>query len=645
MKEFQISRYIKKWLPWIIIVCMALTTAVYVFLSSMQTYVASAVIRYEGENAAIGLTPTGETLDVEQIKSSSVVSQVIRNLGLDKADYSVDSIISGITIEEVIDEDEQMRKEALLDEGQEYQYEPVTYIVSFEAGGKENEYFAREVLDEILDVYFEAYSEQYVNNSYTINPLTEINSANYDYIEMMEIIDSSVESTLEAFARRTANGNNFRAASTGMSFSDLTDRFYYIQSVDISKLFSKILEHQVTKDKNLLTAKYRERISNNQITGDAEEEKIQDVLVLIDAYVEKMRQSGNTNITYEYILDDVYEKELLDSYGNVVGDGDQTVTYDKLIFSWRDHKQTEAYALIDSAYCQYILQVFGQCLGICGGIPSSVSVSTGTGADMNTVDVSSCSASDKTCSAFDDQSYADAVSEIEEGIDGLITELSELYAITEKTNDEYNKYLGAAYISTLSSVSVEKGLNVMLYTAIAAVFLLVICGCCAILLGRLNDIIQYVFYTDALTGLNNRNAFDSYLKGYDHRLLDDKVACMAINILNQPEVNKLFGREEGDKLIKFFAEALKEAVSKDESYFVYNGKAQFIAVIEDTDRASVDHMIHRFSFIVDRRDLLKNAEIEYEVGAAESSSDSSRTMRSLLSAAMNNTRRFKSIGV
>lgn len=51
MKEFQISRYVKKWLPLIIVVCVALTGAVYVFLSSSQTYIASAVIRYEGEDA------------------------------------------------------------------------------------------------------------------------------------------------------------------------------------------------------------------------------------------------------------------------------------------------------------------------------------------------------------------------------------------------------------------------------------------------------------------------------------------------------------------------------------------------------------------------------------------------------------------
>lgn len=600
-----------------------------------------------------------------------MVSQVIRNLGLDQAGYSVDSIISGITITEVVDEDEQMRKEALLDEGQEYEYEPVTYIVSFSAGRNESEFFAREVLDEVLDVYFAAYSEYYVNNGYTVNPLSELNKGNYDYIEMMEIIDSNVDDTMNAFERRAANGSTFRATSTGMSFADLADRFYYLQSVDISRLFSKIFQYQVTKDKGLLLAKYRERINKNQITDSAEQEKIADVLALIDAYVAKMRQSGNTNITYEYILDEVYGKELIDSFGNVVGEGDQTVTYDKLIYSWRDHQQTKEYALIDTAYCNYIINVFSRCLGVCQGQEMSLieaaSINGETAAQGEGQEgqaeaepaqaeamaesqqqawdqaASPCASSSLTCAAFNEQDYSAAVSEIEAGIDQLLVELDELYRITDETNQEYNEYMGASYISTLSSASVEEGMNVALYTAIAAVFLLVICSCCAILLERLNDIIQYVFYTDALTGLHNRSAFDSYLKNADHRVLDDGVVCMVVSISNQPAINRQFGREEGDKLIRFFAETLQESLAKTGAYLVYNGKAQFIGVIENTDLTAVGHMLQRFHFMVDRRAVLENAEIVYEVGTAESSQDGARRMRGLLSGAMGSLKEYRSL--
>ena len=64
MKKFAISRYIKKFLPLIAAVCVVLTVAVYLFLSSSQNYVASTVIKYENEDAAKGLAPDGSDLDV-----------------------------------------------------------------------------------------------------------------------------------------------------------------------------------------------------------------------------------------------------------------------------------------------------------------------------------------------------------------------------------------------------------------------------------------------------------------------------------------------------------------------------------------------------------------------------------------------------
>lgn len=642
MKEFQISRYIKKWLPLIVCACAALTAAVYFFLSSSQTYVASAVIRYEGDNALQGLTPTGEKLNVEEIKSSAVVSKVIGNLGLDSQNYSVDSLISGITITEVVDADEQARKEALLEEGQEYEYEPITYIVTFEAGSHESKYFAREVLDEVLDVYFSMFSEKYVNSSNTVNPLNGLENGNYDYIEVMELIDGNIEETIQAFNDRMENSDSFRATSTGMTFADLSEVFYYIQSVEVSDLFSKIFENQVTKDKELLIAKYKERINNNEISGESADEKLADVEKVIDAYVDKMRESGNTDITYEYILDEVYDKDLLDKEGNLVGSGDQTVTYDNLIYSWRDHRETKEYAIIDTAYCNYVIDVFSECLGFCGGAEEP-DADGDDAAASGTANPPACSSGRLTCAAYEEEAYAETVAEIDAGITKLISELDSLYQIVDKTNAEYNEYMGAAYISTLSSVSVEEGLNVELYTAIAFVFLMVICCCGAILIGRLNDIIQYTFYTDVLTGLNNRSAFDAYIKREDKKVLDNGTVCATVEIMNQPEINRRYGRKEGDSLIQFFAETLRACFVEMDVYLVYNGKAQFVAVVEHTDATAADLMLQRFQYIVDHRENLKDAEIVYKMGMAEAQRDEARRMRILLSKAIRSQKEYRSV--
>ena len=148
----------------------------------------------------------------------------------------------------------------------------------------------------------------------------------------------------------------------------------------------------------------------------------------INAYVEKMRESGNTNITYEYILDTVHDKNLLE-----VSPGDQTVTYDELIYSWRDHNESKEYLTIDTAYSHYIIDTFSACTGKCNG---------------------ECSKSSKTCTEICNLDYNKIKAEIDEEIKSLIADLSTLYNATMKTNDEYNQYLGASYISVLSSASI-----------------------------------------------------------------------------------------------------------------------------------------------------------------------------------------------
>lgn len=618
MKEFQLSRYIKKWLPLIVALCIGMTVAVYFFLSSSRMYEASAVIHYNDPQAEEGLTPLGTTLDVNEIKSSSILSRVISNLGLDGS-YSVDGLISRVKITAVPDEDKVAQKEAVLEEGEEYVYVPSTYIVAFEAKNSEGPEFARRVLDEILDLYFSDYSANYVNVESINNSLSKIYDENYDYIEMMELIDQNVGNTVSSLYQRVNSEPNFRSTATGMSFTDLADEFNFIQQVKVSELFSKIFKYQVTKNKNVLISDYSTRIENHNIENIAQEEKIADVLELIDAYVEKMRNSDNTNITYEYILEDVYDRDLTDADGNPISTGDQTVTYDKLIYSWRDHTESKEYAIIDSAYCQYIINIFSSCTGKCAA-----------GEDGDTA----CAHSDKTCTQLNDPGYAEVEAQVEEEIRTLVDELENLYQITSTTNAEYNEYQGAQNISTLSTSSVHESINVTLYTAIAAVFLLIVCCCGAILVGRLNDIVQYMFYTDHMTGLINRMAFDNYLKARDRKILDDGTVCATLVITNQVDFNRKFGRDAGDELICLFANTLKDVFRKTGATIVYNGNAHYVIVVEKTDYVTVEYILHRFRLLIDKRETLKTGRIEYEIGIAETYRDRIHKIRGLLSKAV-----------
>ncbi len=611
MKNFQILRYLKKLLPIIVVLCLLATYAVYFKLSTSNTHIASEVIHYNDEQAEKGLAPTGDKLDVNEIKSSAVMSKVVDKMGLTGI-YSVDSLISKIDITPIEDADKVAQKDAKLEEGEEYIYEPSTFIVSFAATSGEGPDFARTVLDEILDVYFEQFSQKYVNVAPANNTIENIDKNDYDFIEVMELLDTSIDNTLTTLYQRIEQNNYYRATETGVSFSELADDFNYLRQVKVSSLFSKIYKYQITKNKSVLVSDYTTRIDNNNISNEKDKSLVEDVVTVIDAYVTKMRESGNTNISYEYILDNLHERNVQDYVG------DQTVTYDELIYSWRDCNENKEHAIIDSAYCNYILDTFTSCTGNCGG---------------------ACASSDLTCTELCNEKYAAVREEVEKEIDTLLKELNVLYDTTMKTNEEYNKYLGASYISVLSSASVRESVNVTLYTAIAFFFLMILCCGGAIVLGRTGDIINYIFYTDHLTEFNNRAYLDKYLKNKDKKLLDDGVVYCMVDISNLAQINTAHSRDAGDEIIKMFTSYLKETFGKSKTEYIYNGNGSFVMLTEEADYITVEDIMRLFRLRLDEREEHKEIVIEYKIGISETFKEN-KTARKLLSEAIKNKKSY-----
>ncbi len=613
MKSFQIFRYLKKILPWIIVVCLLATCAVYVKLSASNTYIASEVIHYNDPMAEKGLAPTGEKLDVHEIKSSAVMSKVVDKMQLTGI-YSVDSLISRIDITPIEDKDKLAQKDAKLEEGEEYIYEPSTFIVSFAATSSEGPEFARTVLDEVLDVYYEQFSQKYVNVAPANNTIENLTNGDYDYIEMMELIDSSIADTVNTLYRRIEQNAHYRSTETGASFNELVNEFNYLRQVKISSLFARIYKYQITKSKAVLVSDYTTRMDSNHIFNVKDENIIEDVVFVIDAYVEKMRDSGNTNITYEYILDNLHERNLQEYVG------DQTVTYDELIYSWRDHNESKEHRIIDSAYCSYIIDTFTSCSGNCGG---------------------ACQASSATCAELSSQEYSAVRKEVEAEIDTLLEELTSLYSVTMKTNDEYNRFLGASYISVLSTASVRESVNVLLYTIIAFVFLVVVCCGGAIVLGRTGDIIHYVFYTDHLTEMNNRAYLDNYLKTKNKKRLDDGAVYCMVDITNLSHINNSYSRTAGDDIIKMFAQYIKEAFGKTKTEFIYNGNGSFVMLAEGADYITIEDIMRLFRLRLDEREEYAEIPVEYKIGIAENFKES-KTARKLLSEAIQNKKSYTS---
>jgi len=446
------------------------------------------------------------------------------------------------------------------------------------------------------------------------NTIENIDKNDYDFIEMMELIDTSIENTLATLYQRIEQNNYYRATGTGESFADLADDFNYLRQVKVSSLFSKIYKYQITKNKSVLISDYTTRIDNNNISNAKDESIVEDIVAVIDAYVKKMRESGNTNISYEYILDNLHERNVQDYVG------DQTVTYDELIYSWRDHQESREHAIIDSAYCTYVLNTFTECTGNCNG---------------------ECKNTGMTCAELSAPEYAAVRAEVEQEIDELLKDLNSLYNTTMKTNDEYNKYLGASYISVLSSASVVETVNVSLYTTIAFFFLMILCCGGAVVLGRAGDIVTYIFYTDHLTEFSNRAYLDKYLKSKDKKKLDEGVVYCMVDITNLGHINSEYSRDIGDEIIKMFRNCIKETFGKSKTEYIYNGNGSFVMLTEESDYITIEDIMKLFRLRIDEREEHKNIVIEYKIGISETMKEN-KTARKLLSEAIENKKKYVS---
>ena len=111
MKKFEILRYLKRFSLLIFLVSLAGAAAIYLYADGRQKYTASVIIRYTNDCISDGYTPDGSELDVNEIYSSTVISQAMDALG---ASGRLSTIRSNISVTPVISEDQQAISDALL---------------------------------------------------------------------------------------------------------------------------------------------------------------------------------------------------------------------------------------------------------------------------------------------------------------------------------------------------------------------------------------------------------------------------------------------------------------------------------------------------------------------------------------------------
>ena len=600
MKSFNIIRYLKKW--WPLIALMSFCAGVFFmrYATSNQSYTAQSIIKYNYSKAEDGKTPSGEDLDVSEIFSSTVVKEAIENLGLT---VNVDTIRSGGTVTGIVPDDVTKTQEAKIDKGEDVEkYHSTEYIVKLSVSSDYSTEYVRTMLDEILSCYFANFGEKYVDYSTIPNNAAALDGQGYDYIEQAEILNNTVAQITANLGNCQAAHPEFVSSTTGLSLSDLLDEYNYVSDVEIPYLFSEILGGKLTQNREVLLKKYQERYNTYVMDGDVDSEKVAAVLEVIQSYGNKNKdgslyyqrgaRSGTEDDTGGFVLSDVYEEDT-----NI----DRTTVYDNLISDYVTILNRQSNNVIDAAYCQYIIGVFQDA--------------------ADSTDVSSEN------QAFSQQS-------VEQEIDALQSQLNSLYESLSITMKEYNEYCGAVNLGVLASTTVSEKINVKLYIllGVAVFFILGVCG--AILLGRIQDFVEYMFFTEQLLDMPNRTACDLFIRNNSSRVLPDDTVCVVVELANLSQINIVYGRERGNAMLAQFAGFLKEASATCGTVY-YNGGQQFIGFFDQCRMEDAESFADYFHRLI----AAYNAEstestYEYAIGIAESKASNAYSIRALLREAL-----------
>lgn len=600
MKSFNVIRYLKKW--WPLIALMSFCAGVFFmrYATSNQSYTAQSIIKYNYSKAEDGKTPSGEDLDVSEIFSSTVVKEAIENLGLT---VNVDTIRSGGTVTGIVPDDVTKTQEAKIDKGEDVEkYHSTEYIVKLSVSSDYSTEYVRTMLDEILSCYFANFGEKYVDYSTIPNNAAALDGQGYDYIEQAEILNNTVAQITANLGNCQAAHPEFVSSTTGLSLSDLLDEYNYVSDVEIPYLFSEILGGKLTQNREVLLKKYQERYNTYVMDGDVDSEKVAAVLEVIQSYGNKNKdgslyyqrgaRSGTEDDTGGFVLSDVYEEDT-----NI----DRTTVYDNLISDYVTILNRQSNNVIDAAYCQYIIGVFQDA--------------------ADSTDVSSEN------QAFSQQS-------VEQEIDALQSQLNSLYESLSITMKEYNEYCGAVNLGVLASTTVSEKINVKLYIllGVAVFFILGVCG--AILLGRIQDFVEYMFFTEQLLDMPNRTACDLFIRNNSGRVLPDDTVCVVVELANLSQINIVYGRERGNAMLAQFAGFLKEASATCGTVY-YNGGQQFIGFFDQCRMEDAESFADYFHRLI----TAYNAEstestYEYAIGIAESKASNAYSIRALLREAL-----------
>ena len=204
-----------------------------------------------------------------------------------------------------------------------------------------------------------------------------------------------------------------------------------------------------------------------------------------------------------------------------------------------------------------------------------------------------------------------------------IVKMSEIYFKmadeTVSAAESYSERI-AIKIRTLELLSV--------FDMLGLVILIIIQTLAAMKMSVLNKLLEQRAYTDAHTGLPNKDACEVFLKNKE--TVAKHTACIMFDLNNLKIINDSKGHSKGDQLIFNFAHLLRRVIPQEAFVGRYGGD-EFMVVIYNTSKTEIEDILMQLSREKDSLNSRGNdMPIDYACGWAISDADSECTIQMLL---------------
>ena len=553
MRDFQILRYIKSW-RYLIIIGMILGLSVfYWYLSRQQSYYATINIEYLNSGAPEGKTPNGSELKPEEIRSAVIVSSALEDTGIDA---SVDYIRNSLSIEGVLTSEEEDRKKAMLEKGEEYTVKPSNYQVRLSLNASYSEEIVQNLVTAIVNQYMTWYGNQYVIVRKKPGILDGELLNKYDYIIAMDMISSSIDKMLDYIY---SCEETFRSSQTGLSFYDLQTQLQLLRDSHYEDVYVKTINSGITKDPDLLRDYYTADIADLNLQREKMLCQAEEMKSLLDIYVVRMLEAqeysssnaGNESDAAYKGSNSIILGQVYDIYDNDHNPVYSQNNYETLMDTYASYFSSTYSLEKKIAEDEHILQSFAKI----------------------------SEASDETSQAF-----------IRKEIMALINRINSIYEQMNIVGTEYNQSEVAKNIRVTTSARSFKGVNIGLYLALGAVLFLGV-GCTgAIVLGRAGDLMDYVLYTDKVTGLPSRISCDEQIEKIAKEGALDNFSVVCLFVTNLGEINNHYGREIGNQMLAEFGMIL-QITAKQYGFIGYNNGNQFLCLLKNSSYEKARDML------------------------------------------------------